>query len=427
MLSSQTEGSVPKAYTLGVHRSRHPTETFHAISSHFAAVGLTRIADVTGLDTIGIPVCVAVRPNSRSLSVAQGKGLTLEQARVSAAMESIETHHAEFAALPTRTGSYRELSGTTAVCDPATLNLHPLSIYHADLPLKWVSGVELNGRSEILTPFDLVHCSYLRGSNRRPVFSMSSNGLASGNHTLEAISHGICEVVERDASFFWEWRVLDPKADTGLLDLETVNSETCRTLLATFARAGVSVFVWDQQSEIGMPSFACAIIEHRPERLALALGPYTGFGCHLSKEIALIRALTEAAQSRLTHISGAREDMFRRSYVTYKSDHLATALTRRIAASPARVDFAQLPSLATDTLDGDVATQLDLLTQAGFDRVIVVDLTDPAIGIPVVRVIVPGMEFKVRHDDRVPGRLTPRTRARLLTQNLMRRVLEGRR
>jgi putative methanogenesis marker protein 1 len=419
------EESVPKAYTFGVHRARDPGETLRAISTHFAAVGLTRIADVTGLDTIAIPVCVAVRPNSRCLSVAQGKGLTLEQAKVSAAMESIETHHAEFASLPIRTASYRELSRTTAVCDPTALNLHPLSVYHADSPLQWVSGFDLIGRSEILVPFDLVHCSYLRGSNRRPLFSMSSNGLASGNHALEAISHGICEVVERDASVFWEWRYVNPEADTGLLDLETVDSAACRELLARFARARVAVYVWDQTSDVGIPTFACAIIEHRPGRLSLVLGPYTGFGCHLSKEIALIRALTEAAQSRLTHISGARDDMFRRSYSTANSEHAARAIATRGATTPARVDFARLPSLDTDTVEGDIATQLALLTRAGFDRVIVVDLTDPEIGIPVVRVIIPGMEFSVKRDDCLPSRLGPRTRERLLKQNLTRRLFQG--
>jgi YcaO-like protein with predicted kinase domain len=424
-LAHVLDGSVAKGYTHGVHRSRRPAETFQAISKHFATIGLTRIADVTGLDTIGIPVCVAVRPNSRSLSVSQGKGLTLEQARVSAAMESIETHHAEFATLPLRTGPYRELAQTMTVCDPATLNLHPRSLYHADLPLQWVSGFDMMQRREILVPHDLVHCSFLRGSNRAPLFSMSSNGLASGNHLLEAISHGLCEIVERDAAFFWEWRVVDPKADTGLVDLSTVDSAPCRALLETLERAGVSAYVWDQTSDVGIPTFACAIIEHRPERLLLALGPYTGFGCHLSKEIALIRAITEAAQSRLTHISGARDDMFRSSYLTYKSDQIATDMTTRISQGRASVDFNSLPSLETDTLEGDVAIQLAMLKRAGFDRAIVVDLSDPAIGIPVVRVIVPGMEFRAKHEALL-NRLGSRTKERLLKQDLTRLVLRGR-
>lgn len=424
-LADALDRSVAKGYTHGVHRSRRPAETFQAIAQHFAAVGLTRIADVTGLDTIGIPVCVAVRPNSRSLSVSQGKGLTLEQAKVSAAMESIETHHAEFTTLPLRTGSYRELAATMAVCDPATLNLHARSFYHADLPLQWVCGFDLIQRRETLVPYDLVHCSFLRGSNRAPLFSMSSNGLASGNHLLEAISHGLCEVVERDAAFFWEWRVVDPKADAGLVDLTTVDSEPCRALLDTLERAKVSAYVWDQTSDVGIPTFACAIIEPRPERLLLALGPYTGFGCHLSKEIALIRAITEAAQSRLTHISGARDDMFRRSYLTYRSDDVATDMTARISQSRANVDFAALPSLATDTLEGDVTTQLGMLTRAGFDQAIVVDLSDPAIGIAVVRVIIPGMEFRAKHEALLT-RLGSRTKERLLKQDLTRLVLRGR-
>ena len=58
-------------------------------------MGITRLGDITGLDYIGIPVVVAVRPNSRSVSVSQGKGLDLHQATASALMEAIEGFHAE--------------------------------------------------------------------------------------------------------------------------------------------------------------------------------------------------------------------------------------------------------------------------------------------------------------------------------------------
>ena len=50
---------------------------------------------MTGLDIIGIPVWFAARPNSRGLSVSQGKGLVAEQARLSAIMEAIEGAVAE--------------------------------------------------------------------------------------------------------------------------------------------------------------------------------------------------------------------------------------------------------------------------------------------------------------------------------------------
>ncbi len=51
-----------------------------------AKIGVTRLANLTGLDRIGIPVIDAIRPNSRSYSVAQGKGITLEAAKVSGVM-----------------------------------------------------------------------------------------------------------------------------------------------------------------------------------------------------------------------------------------------------------------------------------------------------------------------------------------------------
>lgn len=57
--------------------------------------GITRVGDVTGLDIIGIPVWFAARPNSRGLSVSQGKGLFADQARLSAIMEAIEGAVAE--------------------------------------------------------------------------------------------------------------------------------------------------------------------------------------------------------------------------------------------------------------------------------------------------------------------------------------------
>ena len=65
-------------------------------------MGITRVAVLTGLDVIGIPVAAAVRPNSRSVAVHQGKGVTLDAAKASAVMEAVECFHAENIALPLR-------------------------------------------------------------------------------------------------------------------------------------------------------------------------------------------------------------------------------------------------------------------------------------------------------------------------------------
>ena len=59
------------------------------------ALGVTRLSNITGLDSIGIPVVVACRPNSRGLATAQGKGIDLAAAKASALMEAVERQQAE--------------------------------------------------------------------------------------------------------------------------------------------------------------------------------------------------------------------------------------------------------------------------------------------------------------------------------------------
>ena len=84
--------STPKAYRCGTHRLIGPEETMARARPFLGTMGITRIANVTGLDCIGVHVAQAIRPNSRSLAVSQGKGLTLAAAKASALMESIEAY-----------------------------------------------------------------------------------------------------------------------------------------------------------------------------------------------------------------------------------------------------------------------------------------------------------------------------------------------
>ena len=70
-------------------------------------MGITRVANVTGLDRVGIPVVMVVRPNSRSVAVSQGKGLTVAAAKASGVMEAAELWHAEHITKPLKLASYR--------------------------------------------------------------------------------------------------------------------------------------------------------------------------------------------------------------------------------------------------------------------------------------------------------------------------------
>src|SRR6476620_11197984 len=111
---------VPKKFRRGTHRAIPPAETLARVRPQMARMGITRIGNITGLDRIGIPVAVAVRPNSRSVSVSQGKGLDLPQAMASALMEAAEGFHAEEIGSG-RLARYRDLAARDTIVDPATL------------------------------------------------------------------------------------------------------------------------------------------------------------------------------------------------------------------------------------------------------------------------------------------------------------------
>src|SRR4051795_3255656 len=217
---------VPKEFRRGAHRAASPSETLARVRNLMARMGITRLGNITGLDRIGIPVAVAVRPNSRSVSVSQGKGLDREQAMASALMEACEGYHAEEIG-PVRTTAYRELAGRAAVVDPAAL---PASGRDFDerAPIDWSLGWDLLQAELCWVPAELVHTDYTRDPDG--FFLAGSNGLASGNHPVEAVIAAICELIERDGLALWQAGGIRNQAASGI-DLASIGDPACCRLL----------------------------------------------------------------------------------------------------------------------------------------------------------------------------------------------------
>jgi len=353
-------------------------------------MGITRLANVTGLDCIGIPVVMVCRPNARSVSVSQGKGLELESAKASGLMEAIEGYHAEHVLKDLKFASYEELRYRENVVDVDAVSHLPHEIFHGDLLLPWIEGHDLAHDEPLWVPFELVHTNYTVEYPIGPrCFVASSNGLASGNHLLEAISHGICEVVERDATARWG-ELADRARAATRLDLDTVDDLDCCRVLEKFFRAGIALAVWETTSEIGIPAFMCTISDSEADPRRTLYGG-TGMGCHPTREIALLRALTEAAQSRLTMISGSRDDVSQADYARLRAPE-AHAQTRALIAGerPCR-RFGDIGSWESESFAEDVAWELDRLRSVGIERVIAVNLSREEFQIPVVRIVVPGL------------------------------------
>ena len=149
-----------KAYRCGTHRTVDPAATCARVRRYLQGMGITRVANVTGLDRIGIPVVMVCRPNSRSLSVSQGKGLTLDAAKASGVMEAIELYHAEHIELPLKLGS----SSRARADAPPDRSRWPAaradSRFPPDLPLLWIEGRDLLADARVWLPFEMVHSNY---------------------------------------------------------------------------------------------------------------------------------------------------------------------------------------------------------------------------------------------------------------------------
>ena len=288
-----------KTYFRGTERTEPPARTLARVQKMLPVMGITRIANVTGLDKIGIPVVMACRPNSRSLSVFQGKGLDLDAARASGVMEAIETYHAETILNPLKLASYEALRSGHPVLDANTLPQSVESHFHRARPILWIEGYDLIQHTSLWVPYEAVHTDF---STPAPpgsgCFQISTNGLASGNHLLEAVSHGLCEVVERDATTLWNFRSSRGKQATEI-DLDTVDDESCMDLIERCRQGGLSVRAWEATSDIGIPTYVAELREMSLEHAAVWGKAAFGSGCHPTRHVALARATQYRALDRL--------------------------------------------------------------------------------------------------------------------------------
>ena len=375
--------AAPVRTRIGTLRTATLAQTWRRFAPLAPHIGLTRLADLTGLDALGVPVFAAIRPMGKSLSSSQGKGVTPLAAKVSALMESLETWHAE-ERRPDRVASARALGPRTIALAQA-LPRHPRR-FGLDVARPWVRGVALPSGRAVWVPWESVTLDCVPAALTPPLFDVSSNGLASGNTLVEAIVHGLCEVIERDAEATWRLT-----GDDRRVVLDTIGDRTARRLIARATATGARLWLWDLTSDVDVPVFGCGLMHDPREPSWRALGFYQGFGCHLDPAIAMARAITEAVQTRMTYISGARDDFFPHDYRRATDRRVLARVWRRYAAPPDQsIDAGAYPRPRLADLGAALAQVLAALAAAGTPEVIVVDLRQPGLDVPVVKVLVPG-------------------------------------
>jgi thioglycine synthase len=402
-------------------------------------IGVTRISDITYMDKLYIPNFSAILPNTEdSIWVYSGKGITKQHAKASALMESIE----RYCSLPITYsknfihGTYSELSKIYKKV------LHPNEVVEPVEPIyndkesiiDYVLGFDLLKNEEVLVPAQLVFSKFSAKSPSINIFPYShTNGLASGNVLEEAICHALCEVIERDAvsiadlcSSSIPYSILEniikslKNANYGSYLLkqipedkfvddsniypdvnisEIVNEfEPLKFLVRKFTDADISLLIKDiAQKDIGIPTFVASSIEW----VTNDYGYFAkGYGTHPDSRIALIRAITELSQTRAVNIQGARDDLKKIQY--RENDEIYKRKWQFISSSSIHTNnnnnnnnniaFSEIKTYVKKDILEDIKLLLNRLKKAGLKRAIVVNLTNPNIGIPVVRIIVPGLE-----------------------------------
>ncbi|MBL7256029.1 YcaO-like family protein [Paractinoplanes lichenicola] len=368
----------------GTTRARRPEETWALIAARMTRFGITRVADLTGLDHLGIPVYAAVRPGAATMTTSQGKGITPLLAKVSAVAESIEVAVAE---------RYRPAETLTAPAarldlpyDLSSLSLARPSTVTGSTTLQWApAGLVLDGGTTWL-PTPLIGLDGIAEQRWAPKrFVSSSNGLASGNTTAEAAVHGLFEVIERHCVARLP---LLPQAERRHVDPRSVDDPVCAELIDRLLRAGCWLEIVDVSELPGTSVFVVYLWSDDMPDL------YSGSGCHTVPGIALSRALTEAAQSRLTVISGSRDDIELTAYRDRRRvEQPPVTAAGRLRAWPAVTARTSVPP--ADSFE----TQLVRLARTVEDHtgypVLHVDLTPPGEPLAVGKVVAPGLRFDV--------------------------------
>lgn len=353
-------------------RSGDADELRERLAPLLASYGITRVAHLTGLDHLGVPVHMAIKPQGRTLSSGSGKGVTKVASWVSAVMEAIEQtewERAEASCVEASERALRELGRN--VVPGGRFQMRRGAIWSDRIPIRWRCAWDLLRGEEVWIPDSLV-C--YRDPGLSP-FPSTSNGLASGATVLEAMLSGLLEVIERDGISLHTVATRGPYVD-GADFLEEVAPE----LSELVTRAGIEMQLIDATTDLGVPTFVCYFRDAPGERF----GNFKGAGAGVTTATALVRAVTEAAQARTLVLAGARDDIFksmRRSSIGYR----APPSTPVAKVSP-------IPAPPTGALLEDLAWLAGRLVACGFDRIAVVRHTSPTDHVQVVRVVVPGLE-----------------------------------
>ena len=379
-------------YFTGTHRVIAPSKTIEINENKLKVAGITRIADITDLDRIGLPIYTAIRPTAEdgAVSIYGGKGITKDHAKASAMMEGFERYSAERQDIDeTIIASLSEIEEFGEYIDPKSLNL-PKEFEKkdiSDLSLEWSKSIDLISNREYYIPTNAIYHPYISKDDSQNLFKSNTNGLASGNILEEAILHGIFEVIERDA-----WSIFElTHKNYAQIDISSIENEIIIDIIEKFESEGIKIKLMDFTADIKIPTIAASADDTITKDAGLLT---LGMGTHLDPEVAILRALTEVAQSRATQINGAREDTVRADFAREAGYERMKRINKfYFRDEEEQIKLSDIENKSTSSITRDIEIVKDELVSNDIQKILYSNLTRPELDVSVVRVVIPEMEL----------------------------------
>lgn len=356
------------------------------------ALGVTRIARLTSLDRAGIEVHSAIRPRGHILQVCNGKGLSRADAELSALCETAELVSAEtVGARVERFGSPLELRRAGlpfwphGVCCGSAGWLVVPELAGESIRSAWAVARELGSGAPVWVPAQVLFCPPQSSADLGPIaVAWASNGTGAHPDPDEALRHALLEACERELlvralpSGWTPPVLLSRRLTHGSL---AKHAPAVAEQVERLSQRGFDVALFDLTLDdgLGLPLAGALLVDREEGPVPIA----AGYACRTSPAEALMAALLEAAQSRLTDIHGAREDVAPMATLSVQ------LLRGALRSAGAIREVTEMPSPRARTADEVFA----ILRAHGVSRAAAYDLTAPGLPVRVIRVIVPGFRI----------------------------------
>lgn len=387
------------ACVTGELRCRSLSETLELARSAAVRAGVTRVSDITAFAVPGIPVFQATRPEARSLTVSQGKGLTPTAAIVGALLETVEFHAAEGLAASDHRRALAELAERDIAIWSGERDVLAIDLDRT-LPRAWLPGTDLFSGEAWPVPWDMLSLDFTRP---RLDYPATSNGLACGNDRTEALVSSVAELLEHHCKAQFD-RLAPRDKRAAQIALATIGDPLIRRLMGRIERAGFDLRAWSMGNEIGLAAIQVTMFEAGSGFDDTS--PVSGNGCHADARVAFLRAMLEAVQTRAGLVAGARDDLTADEYATAR-ERTAAVFLGALAYGDGPLDWRVVPTADCASSERCLDFLLGRVQRVTSLPVIAYDHEPPYPGLHLAHVLAPGLMDLARRPERIAREPAP--------------------